>query len=247
MKKIAIPVIIIAVLLSFFVLFAIVKRITNGVKNVAHMVSKLNRSYFTDSSAVSAIEPKDFNEIFSRKPGLRFDNSEVSKTRDTISEYNFENNFIIDIYRIRMANPQPLADLIVESYLNKHISYYAIYATLDKCPNYTLYYKSGPQDTVSKIYLNIFGTGTKTLEKNDSIAYYTSNVKNFYIKYKKDGSQDFYGSTTDSLSSLTVPIELMILKRKSKLFFVTLTTHNNANLKSGTLLSLIKKQDPVKQ
>jgi len=89
--------------------------------------------------------------------------------------------------------------------------------------------------------LNIFGEQTRVITKNDSVAYYSSNFKRFYIKYKPDGSDEFYGNASEhDDENAIVPLELMFLKRNRNLYFILMFA-NKGTLKSGMLNSLLTK------
>jgi hypothetical protein len=102
---------------------------------------------------------------------------------------------------------------------------------------------NGAADDPAKIYLNLFGNGTHVIMKNDSIAYYHSDFKNFYIKYRLAGGEEFFGTASEKNDdTIRSPLELMFLKRKSSLYFILLYGNDEkTNLQAGTLYNLIGK------
>jgi len=77
---------------------------------------------------------------------------------------------------------------------------------------------------------------------NDSVAYYSSDFKNFFIKYKPDGGEEFYDKAAEHDDDATKPLELMFLKRTHSLYFILMFPGKGASkLPSGILNNLLPK------
>jgi len=216
------------------------------VQNIVGIFKKIKRqgeqseyAALNDSTLDSENQPLDYMKILQYKK-LTFEKSRKSKSRSAIAEYSFDGKYHIDICKLKTHNDRPLADLMVETHKDSHVTYGSVYTLLNSFNDYEISYKFGGPDTISKIYLNIFGGRFKTIIKNDTLTYYASRFKNFYIKYNFKAAQDFFGSIKDTLSSLTVPIEIIFLRSKGDLFFILMTPiQRNVDIVPGTLLTLI--------
>ncbi len=185
--------------------------------------------------------PDDYGELFKKSNKLSFVKTFTSKTRNPISQFEYDEKFRINIYRINISNNLYLNKLINESHVNQHVTYNLTYYLLDRFNQFDIRYKSGRQEKVSGIYLNLFAGKTLTLLKNDSLAYYNSIIKNFSIKYQSNGPQDFFiGSSNESANFDEIPTEIMLQKKHGKLYLILMISeHEYTPLTPGTLLTLM--------
>ena len=74
------------------------------------------------------------------------------------------------------------------------------------------------------------------------MAYYSSYFKNFFIKYKPTGEEEFYGkaSQKDDDDAKRIRLELMFLKRDDNLYFMLMYSNKTA-LPAGTLYGSVTK------
>lgn len=223
---------------------AIIYRMIIFFEGIEHSVHLSEQAALNDPTFYSAKEPVEYAKLLKSSRSLIFDKSLINKNRSPISQYIFEKIYHIDLYKLKIADTLPLKALIIENQKNEHITYGWPYNIIDSYNSYQISCRVFFRDTVSKIYLNLFGNRTHVIRKNDSLIDYYSLFRNFYIKYSPNGKQDFYGSIKDTLSSVTVPIEIMFLRRNTNLYIILMTPiHNNVKLIPGTLLKLINSDD----
>src|SRR6202042_2374798 len=111
------------------------------------------------------------------------------------------------------------------------------YSTDDRT-DMKFYYKSSKPKTPGNIYLDLFGDSTRVLEKNDTIAYYYSKCSSFSIKFNPKDPNDMYGESQSQISG-EVPLEILFLKRDTKLFMLTLSCKKaNTDLNPNMLYDL---------
>ncbi|SRR5260221_131404 len=186
--------------------------------------------------------PPEYLNLFKKNNKLIFQITVKSKTRNLISQFQYDKKYSINVYRLDILSNSNLNEIIKESHLNDHITYQLSYNLLDRFDQYELLYKSGVQGMASKIYLNLSGDQTQLVLKNDSVAYYYSRLKSFSIKYKLNDPQDFFGSIKDENSNQRFPIEIMFIKHNGKIYLILMSLENSSErLIPGTLLSLVNK------
>lgn len=211
------------------------------VYNIAGTVHIMNVAGKIDSVTTVSNAPKQYLNLFTESKKLMFDETVVSKTRNPITKFDYDRKFRVEVYRIKVQPSISLKD-IYESHKNDHITYHHTFHVLDDFDTYSVSYKSGTQDVAKSIYLNLCGDGTFTIKKNDSIAYYYSRARNFYIKFQKDGVQDFFVGPDDDWHQPVIPMEIMLMRRADQLYLVLLVPEKKSYfLAPGTLLTLIKK------
>ncbi len=199
----------------------------------------------TKTDAVEAINkyPEGYLKLFNENKNLVFDETDISKTRNPIAIFAYNDKFRMFVYRVNSVTHMSLDTCIIDSHADDNLTHHFIYGRFGEFDQFDFLFKRGTQDKASKVYLNIRGLQTQIIKKNDTLAYYYSRFKNFSIKYKSNGAVDFFGSVKDSVDdNVTIPIEIMFLERKNNLYLVMLTSINNKiDLVPGTLMNLIKK------
>jgi len=170
---------------------------------------------------------------------LIFDETVISKTRNPITQFDYDGKFLIEVYQINAPTDVSLRE-INQTDKNDHITYNHTYNLLYNFGIYSVCYKSGSQDTVKSICLNLSGDRTFTIKKNDSIAYYYSRAKSFYIKFREDGKQDFFIGPEYGHEQVKISMEVLLLKHADKLYLILcIAKKENIYLEPGTLLTLI--------
>jgi hypothetical protein len=229
MKKNLIIVVVIIAVVGWFIYY------------IAGLVTKMNIDGKKDAVKTVSYAPEEYLKLFRKDDRLSLDNTAISNTRNPISTFFYDQKFCINIYKIANLNNLPLTEIMVETNVDQHMTYHFTFHVLDRVDNNNIEYKSGTQDKISKIYLNLFGDQIQTIKKNDTLAYYYSNIRNFFIKYQLQGVQDFWGSVNDNHSWRKFPIEIIFLKHHESLYLILMTAKNeNIVLIPGTLLRLIK-------
>ncbi len=207
------------------------------LKKIKRQGEQIQSVALKDLSSESKIEPLNYINIL-KNSKLTFDGIKENESGSPIAEYSFDKQYHVYICKLRAKNSAPLKSFIVETNKSSSVSYGSVYDLLNRFDDYKIYYKMGVQDTVSKIYLNIFGGVLKTIAKNDTLVYYSSRFKNFYIKYNFNGSQSFYGYTSNSV---TIAMETMVLRSSGNIYLIFMTpVKSNIEIAPGTLLTLIK-------
>jgi hypothetical protein len=210
-----------------------------------HANNIVNEYEKIDPQTTSTTVPKDYLKLFGNKDTMSSMTTLNSKLRAPISDFIYKNYHCL-IYKIDSVHGADVhLDKIIKETYNDNPNNYGSY-------NGVFGFGSGPSiwlqmavpDKPSQIYLNLFGDKTRVITKNDSMVYYSSNFKNFYIKYKPTGGEEFYGkaSQNDNDEAKRFPVELMFLKRDRKLYFM-LTYSDGPVLPSGTLFSFITKNN----
>jgi len=105
--------------------------------------------------------------------------------------------------------------------------------------------KSGPVPNVSKIYLDFNADFIIKGIANDSLMTYKCFTNNLSICYKKSDTADIIikGKDQDFGGSFIFPVELLFLKRKSSLFFLTLSVKNASDtIPNNFLYNIVTNQ-----
>ena len=152
------------------------------------------------------------------------------------------------VYKIdsSYSSNMSLGQILKETSNDAHVTYYKTYSSITD-------YRSLPEVNIimdkpaapKNIFFNLFGDKTQIVTKNDSIAGYFSNLKNFFIQYKQNGDQEFYGQASDKVDDdeARVPVEIMFFKRNSNLYFILLAANDlKTNLPSEMLYNLVVKK-----
>ena len=227
---------------SIIVILVIIGLIGSFIYYVSGVVKSMNEATKTDAVETVNKCPEDYSKLFNGNKNLVFDATNISKTRNPISIFTYNDKFRMFVYRINSVNRMSLDTGIIDSRFDQHFTRNYIYSFFGEFDQFDFLYKSGAQDKVSKIYFNIHGLQTQIIKKNDTLAYYYSRFKNFSITYKSDGANDFFGGVRDSATYATIPIEIMFLERKNSLYLIMLTSINDKiDLAPGTLFNLMKK------
>lgn len=228
MKKTTIITLILIILGSLIFYFI---NITKSIKSA--MVS--------DSSTTVFTVPEEYSALLSNNNKLSFDRTIKSKQRSPVSQFNYGKNFRLNIFSVFTNSKGPLFSIIEETFKDYHMSYNIPFHILDRYDQYDIIGKYGVQDTVSRIILNIYGSGTATILKNDTLAFYYSRIKYLSIKYGANEDNDFFIGVKDGFENVKVPMEIGVLKKKNKIFFLILTSINEiSNIEPNELSKLVK-------
>ena len=224
--------IIAAAIVALFALF---------ISFMVHLSNNALKNFKRDSIRTVSNIPYEYSGLFHKNNRLSFENTTTSKTRNPISQFDYDGKFKIYIYRINDLNIKPLSKIIEETHNDNHITYDTSYYLLGKLGEFGVNYKAGVQDGVQLVHLNLFGDKTITLIKNDTIAYYNSMIKNFYIKYQNNTAQDFFiGEDKDWPKLGEISTEVMLKENHGNLYLVLMIAENSYTmLKPGTLLTLM--------
>jgi len=195
-----------------------------------------------DSCTTVFTVPKEYSALLSNNGKLFFDKTIKSKQRNPVSQFNYDKNFRLNIFSVTTGNNGSLSEIVEETLKDYHMSYNTPYHILDRFDQYDIISKYGVEDTISKVILNIYGKETKTIVKNDTVAYYYSRIKSFNIKYGRNEDNDYFIGIRDGYENVRIPMELGVLKKKNKIFFLILTSINELfDIDPKELSDLVKK------
>jgi len=212
------------------------------VFNMVKLSNISNEYEKIDPQTTSQIAPKSYLQLFGDSDKPTSVSTSNTKLRNPISELAYKDYRLI-VYKMDTLRDSKVSlnNIIHESYSATKDNLTAYRGIVEYGDTPELYVHMAAPDKPDRIYLNIFGEQTRVITKNDSVAYYSSNFKRFYIKYKPDGSDEFYGNASEhDDENAIVPLELMFLKRNRNLYFILMFA-NKGTLKSGMLNSLLTK------
>jgi hypothetical protein len=162
--------------------------------------------------------------------------------RNSISEFNYHKNNSLFIYKIDTSAYLPLREIIHEEHSNDHRTYNYVYSTVINNDTLEINYISKPIKKGTSIYINTYGLDDQTLIKNDTVAYYYSNINNFSIRYGKFEPQDFFGKVNDKYIAGNLPLEILFLKKRSNLYLILMAPNNGSTkLETFELYNLVVK------
>jgi hypothetical protein len=207
------------------------------IHSIVSMAAMNIQASKSDSTREVKNLPTNYLQLFKNNK-LSFDQTIINNFRKPISEFTYKEKFLVTVYEIDTLTSLPVDRGVIESYTDQHVSYYVSYSVLEHQSQYEIEYKSGRQDKISKIYVNLFGDSIQTLSKNANQVYYYGKVKNFSIRYQDKGRQDFYGSIESP--SPAIPLELMLYKKQTAIYLLLMVPFDaNTRLQPGTLGDLI--------
>jgi len=151
-----------------------------------------------------------------------------SKIRNSVAGIEFDKNYQLFIYKIDLIKDTSLKKVLVITPKIEAKEELRVTYKLTDAGFYEFINKSGPVPNVSNIYI---GFNTDSITKgitNDSLITYGLVTNNLSIHYKENDIADIIvkGKEQNLGNSVTMPIEVLFLKRKSSVFFLTLTAKN---------------------
>ena len=183
--------------------------------------------------------PPDYSNLFNgRVSGLAFSKTLIFKNRNPISIFNYDNKYTIEVDKIDLSNEFSLKTIIEKSRTSKRLEniYYAIDQQGDMEFNYNNSYRLRH---LSKLYLLLSGNNTQQIVKNDSVAYYNSNIKNLSIQGEGNGKPELLVISKDKNNKGT-PVEILFLKKGNALYILLMAPKKiNSILNSNTLFDLV--------
>jgi len=225
---------------------------TKGLFNIDRDPNDLVKESGTIYFTIDTI-PKQYKEILNIKKGdnkysnnsdFHIDGIMTDSLRSPILYLDYKKQFYIQVYKMSTSYNLSLTNAIQETFLNSPIKNYgSFYSNNESGVDYDYKYLFLKPDTM---FLNIYGEQNKIILKNDSIAYYYSNLKNFAIKYKQSRKNNIYGETKDegffAESNNYHPVELLFIKRDHSLYFFSMAALNideQPKFQPGLLYNLI--------
>jgi len=182
--------------------------------------------------------PNGYLQIF--KPSIKKDlvliNTLKIKYRSPIATFYYDKRYYLQTYLIDSDFNSSLKKLHFESVYDdgKADAYYSLIGL----SNINYQYKLAMPEKISDIYLNLYGSTSQMIMKNDSIAFYTSNFNSLSIKYNRTEDNDIY--CWGSVNQKDVPIEILFLRKNLSLYLLIMSpTDRERPFSVNTLYNLI--------
>jgi hypothetical protein len=174
--------------------------------------------------------PKDYLQLIHHIRGkdINFLKTTKGKFRNPISCFIYNQQYYIQIYKMDSLFNYSLKSNLKEDFGNAKKSSNVFYSVDDRSKIEYSYKLTAPTKPTS-VFLKVLGKNNRILLKNDSIAYYYSDFKNFSIKYDPTGLNDIYGETKGGLFSKVLPIEILFIKRDHSLYLLTMSVYEDAS------------------
>ena len=170
--------------------------------------------------------PKEYTELLKNPQDTEAVSTINTQFRSPISYFLFRKKYWVELYKIDNSFDISLENFLHESHNDEMIREGEIYYSFPRVRTVHTSYKGGRPEHIKGIYFNLYGDTTKTIMKNDSIASYSSNLKNMFIKLTSDGPQDIYA---ESKNGGHVPVEVTFFKKHHGLFMMIVTGKDKAN------------------
>lgn len=229
-----------------------IKGLFNVDRDPNDLIKESGTIYFTIDTI-----PKEYKGILNIKNGedkypdssdFHLDGIMTDRLRSPILFLSYKKQFYIQVYKMSSSYNLSLTNAIQENFVKYAIKNSGWYYLNDQSAiNYKYKYLFLKPDT---IFLNIDGLQNKIIKKNDSVAYYYSNFKDFGIRYKKSRKNNIYAETKDegffAGSNNYHPIELLFIKRDHSFYFLSmgaLDVDKQPKFKPGLLYNLFNNEN----
>ena len=165
-----------------------------------------------------------------------------SKIRNSVAAIEFDKNYQLFIFKIDLAKDTSLNKVLViipkiEAKEKVRVTY-----KLTDAGFYEFMNKSGAVPKVSNIYLGFNANSINKEISNDSLITYGLFTNNLSIQYKENDIADIIIKSKEQNfgNSVSMHIQVLFLKRKSSVFFLTLTAKNiNDTVPSNLLYNIV--------
>ena len=190
--------------------------------------------------------PPDYLRLIN-SPNLILRGSFYSNKRNPVSEFSYNNHYKVWIYKFPDPYRTSVKNVVKERYfgteVTKFISYFNVINDSLGMSNepINILYISGRLDKLTDINLNLSCKDCRTIEKDDTIAYYNLKLNNFSITNSLNGDNIIYADANDKLK-YKVPMELMFLKKSNSIYLIIMAVKgDNMELDQGMLHKLMFK------
>lgn len=200
-------------------------------------IVKIAYTIISDDETFSTKPFKEYNNLFTKKEQNKLIvlATTTSKNRYGVSDYRYNNDFNLLVYKVKLATNKDLKYLIK---IQNESSYQSLNAVYSKLPsfNFDFKIKAGKSVFVSIVNFKFTGDSVYTIE-NNNISYYYFKFKTFSINYN-DEPYDIVANADDSL----IPVELLFKKINNYLYLFCLSAANEkGEMKSDLLYNMINK------
>ncbi len=204
--------------------------------SASQIFSSYSNNSKLDSVVTSQKVPDEYLKLFKDRDKLILDVSKDSKRRNAISEFYYNQKFLIQVYKLDTINKLSVSKIIDESFKDAPMSLDVEFSEDLNNTEFEIGYKEGLKEKVSHVYLTLYGDSTQVIKKNDTVAYYYSKFEDFSIKYAIGAPEDIYAHTKDEFKGYRTPLELLFLKRNNNLYFILLGAENDHTLLDKDML-----------
>ena len=199
-----------------------------------------------DNVTFTTQSPTDYLKLINSK-NLVLEGSFCSNKRNPVSEFSYNNQYTIWIYKFSDLYRNSVKSIVKERYASTSLTTFIRYINvvndslnMSKEP-ISILYVSGQLDRLPDINLNLSGKDCRTIEKNDTVAYYNLKLNNFSITNSLNGDNIIYADANDKLK-YKVPVELMFYKKSDSIYLIIITVKgDNMEMDQGILRKLVFK------
>jgi hypothetical protein len=200
--------------------------------NFTGLEERLPSVFYISNEVSNIIEPEYL-------PLVKVEEIVRTKVRNDFSVLTISNNFQLVIYKINGRINNSLKTAVHTEIKSVDRSTGISYGFLPFTEG-SYQFKAGRSNNVSEIYLTLFGKSITELKREDNVVAYSLLNENVSLRYGVDSAIDIYIESSSTIFDKPKPIQIMILKRDSSVYFVTLTAKKKETLPGNTILSMIK-------
>lgn len=194
--------------------------------NDCRFLAKASADLRLDSAATTKTTPAEYLQLFKSTDKLVPDGSDVCKRRNAVSKFYYDKKYFLEVYKMDGVGNLPLGKLIREKFTDAQMSPGMNYLEYAGDTQFAVEYLSRPRQRVSNILLTLYGDSTRTIKKNDTLAYYYSKFESFSLSNSSNKAKDIYGHLREEYSGSKTPLELLFLKRGNNVYFILLGASN---------------------
>jgi hypothetical protein len=170
--------------------------------------------------------PPDYSELFndSAMHHLVLEVTYLTKGRNPISQLTYRDNSSVLIYKVNVPPKMNLRDLLNYEIKVSNQSMTMGYTILN-LPLYNLSYIWDSVPEAKHVFLTIFGDSLSNMFRNDTIDCFYLRLNKISIEFKNDKIANIIVNRKTSFSE-RIPMEFILIKRKTGLYFAFLTSNN---------------------
>jgi hypothetical protein len=193
-----------------------------------------------DTNIYSKVPPREYLNLFLNNKNLICINTVTSKHRNPIAEFQLD-QLRLQVVKLDTIDNLRVPDILKENFVATQMSMNTYFTDYFNDKEISVNYKRGYRETAKTVFFTLFGDKTQIIEKNDSIAYYYSNFKNFSIRYGVSAKIDIYGKIKENSQKNAAPIEIMFFKHNESLYLILLFPEDrNSRLDTHVLSKLVR-------
>jgi hypothetical protein len=164
------------------------------------------------------------------------------KGREPISVYLFDNSFHLVINKIDLLKDASLNNILNVAMTSVDRTTGRSYLIIDLGDSYKFQCQTQPIRAITQIFLTLAGDSLRSAVNDSTIGYHLL-CKNFSIRYQQNESIDLYLVGEEKALGFTdiIPLDLVLLKRGSAVYFILLTPDDpKTGISLNTLCDIIE-------